>query len=53
VVTAAAIPGGLAAHRVSLDPLPFVGTQAFAIGLLIGIGGRRRSSIKHPVLRPS
>lgn len=37
-VTAAAIVGGLAAPRISLDPLPFVVAQAVAIGLLIGIG---------------
>lgn len=37
-VTAAAIVGGLAAPRISLDPLPFVVAQAIAIGLLIGIG---------------
>jgi uncharacterized membrane protein YeiH len=37
-VLAAAIVGGSIAYQVSLDPLPFVGAQAIAIGLLIGIG---------------
>jgi uncharacterized membrane protein YeiH len=37
-VLVAAIVGGSIAYQVSLDPLPFVGAQAVAIGLLIGIG---------------
>jgi uncharacterized membrane protein YeiH len=40
-VLAAAIIGGSVAHRVSLDPLPFVTGQAIALGLLIGIGVQR------------
>jgi hypothetical protein len=37
-VVAAAILGGSIAHRLSLDPLPFVAAQGIAVGLLIGIG---------------
>jgi uncharacterized membrane protein YeiH len=37
-VIVAAIVGGLTARRISLSPLPFVGAQAVAVGLLIGIG---------------
>jgi uncharacterized membrane protein YeiH len=37
-VIVAAIAGGLTARRISLSPLPFVGAQAVAVGLLIGIG---------------
>jgi uncharacterized membrane protein YeiH len=37
-VVIAAIAGGSIARKISLDPLPFVATQAVATGLLIGIG---------------
>lgn len=47
-VVGAAILGGLAAYRVSLDPLPFVVAQAIAIGLLIGIGVQKAVEYRAP-----
>lgn len=48
VIVAAAIAGGLAAHRVSLDLLPFVTAQAIAIGLLIAIGVQKAVEYRAP-----
>ncbi len=49
VVLLAAIVGGSIAYRVSLEPLPFVGAQAIAIGLLIGIGVQKALAYSAPV----
>ena len=48
-VLAAAIIGGATAHRVSLEPLPFVAAQAVAVGLLIGIGVQKAVEYRAPV----
>lgn len=50
-VLIAAIVGGSIAYQVSLDPLPFVGAQAVAIGLLIGIGVQK--AVAYAVPAPS
>ena len=48
VVLATAIIGGSIAHRISLDPLPFVAAQGVAIGLLIGIGVQKAVEYRAP-----
>lgn len=45
----AAIIGGWTAHRVIASRLPFVATQAIAIGLLIGIGVQKALEYDAPV----
>lgn len=48
-VLVAAIVGGWTAHRVITSRLPFVATQALAIGLLIGIGVQKALQYHAPV----
>ena len=48
-VLIAAIIGGWTAHRVIASRLPFVATQAIAIGLLIGIGVQKALEYDTPV----
>jgi len=48
VVLAAAVVGGLTARRTHFSRLPFVATQAIAIGLLIGIGVQKAVEYRTP-----
>ncbi len=47
-VVCAAIAGGLTARRLSLSPLPYVATQAVAVGLLISIGVQKAVEYRSP-----
>ena len=47
-VLRAAAAGGLTARRISLSPLPLVGVQAVALGLLIGIGLQKAVEYRAP-----
>ena len=47
-ILAAAAVGGLTAHWVSLSTLPFVATQAVALGLLITIGVQKALAYHTP-----
>jgi uncharacterized membrane protein YeiH len=47
-VSAAAVIGGSIAHRISLDPLPFIAAQRIALGLLVGIGVQKAVEFHAP-----
>ena len=51
-ILAAAVIGGVTASVLSLRPLPYVATQAIALGLLITIGVQKAVAYHTPALRP-